>query len=698
METPRLLPCVIAAASVVACGDGPERFDTAFSSAIPTDATRVWVGPEYYANRLQDWRVEGGRIEAVEGRASKPMRTLHLLTRSLAETPGSAHLEVRTGAIEPGPRHRDTWSGFLIGVGGEDVDYRISALSHHWPSEDGGLIVAFDGTGSIVVRDNSVNQGFRGPGQSIPLEAWPLLEPDSFVATDRTSADLTLFLDIQSDGDSYRLTVTARDTDTDDEVGRAEYSGIPAHQVSGSVALVSHRSPRLAGTERRPGYWFRDWTMAGSKVERHDERSFGPIMGVLYTLSRGTLEMTAQLGPIGPDDPRTVALEVFRDGVWTQAATADVQDLSYTAHLRVGDWDSDRDTPYRVRYDLLVEDGETENSFFDGTIRREPLDKDEFVLAGFTGQHISGGDGSWNSGHFWYPHNDLTAAVAEHDPDMLFFSGDQVYESGLAGVVRERGREAYLDYLYHWFRFVWAFRDLTRDRPAVTIPDDHDIYQGNVWGNGGVRAEGEFSPDHDRGGYRMGPEWVNAVHRTQVAHLPDSDDSEPLANGITVYHTRMEYAGVSFAILADRMFKSPPAVVVKEARVVNGWAQNPDFDAAVSADVPGAVLLGERQLRLLDEWAADWSGGTWMKVLLSQTPFVDVATIPGEALSGAVIPGLRVPEPGEYVEGDKKASDMDSNAWPQTGRNKAVRALRRGFAYHLAGDQHLSFFVHYGAD
>jgi len=87
-----------------------------------------------------------------------------------------------------------------------------------------------------------------------------------------------------------------------------------------------------------------------------------------------------------------------------------------------------------------------------------------------------------------------------------------------------------------------------------------------------------------------------------------------------------------------------------------------------------------------------------MKVLLSQTIFANVATIPAEAMTGSVIPGLPIPQPGEWVDGDKQAADMDSNGWPSGGRDRALRAIRRGFTVHLAGDQHLASTVRYGIE
>ena len=133
-----------------ASGDGDE-----FIMRLP-EVERVWIGPDYYGNRLQDWRLANARVEVVTGASTHSMRTLQLLTYALSEGPGTLELSVRTGPIElGGSPHENTWTGFLIGAGGDHVDYRISAMVHDWPAPDGGLIVAVDGTGKVVVRDNS---------------------------------------------------------------------------------------------------------------------------------------------------------------------------------------------------------------------------------------------------------------------------------------------------------------------------------------------------------------------------------------------------------------------------------------------------------------------------------------------------------------------------------------------------------------
>ena len=51
---------------------------------------------------------------------------------------------------------------------------------------------------------------------------------------------------------------------------------------------------------------------------------------------------------------------------------------------------------------------------------------------------------------------------------MLFFAGDQTYH--------------HTQHTAGWIEFGLQFRDLMKDRPTVTIPDDHDVGQANLWG------------------------------------------------------------------------------------------------------------------------------------------------------------------------------------------------------------------------
>jgi alkaline phosphatase D len=662
-------------------------------SEVPlSDATeRVWLGPDFYANRLQDWRLEDSRIVSVEGRARKPMRTVHLLSRTLDDGDGEFVVSaiVENAGVSGSP---DNWGGFLLGAGSGEIDFRISVLTHHWPAPGGGVIAAVDGRGRLILRDNSRAEGLTGARSDYTSADWPVLGIADSVSgpiPDRARLEVS---GIPS-GDGYDVVVRLLHPETGEELAGGLIAGVDPEFMSGTVALASHGSP--LGDDR--GYAFSDWRLSGSKVVRTPERVFGPVLGLMYTQSRGTLKLTAQFGPLGPADSHSARLEQRSGSRWTPIAEASIAEDAYTATFRVEGWDPTSERDVRVVYDLRVGEELTETRTYEGHVRAEPRGR-PFLLGGLNCHHISGGDGSWTHNHFWYPHAELSALVKQRDPDMLFFAGDQIYESGLEGIVRTPTDTAILDYLNHWNRFVWAFGDLTRNRPTVATPDDHDVYHGNVWGAGGKAATGPFSPASDNGGYIMAPEFVNVVHRTQTSHLPDPVDPTPILQDISVYYTDMQYGGISFAILADRMWKSAPRVVLPDANIWNGWSRDLSYDAAVSSDVAGAELLGPRQEAFLDTWADDWSGGTWMKVVLSQTPFANVASIPKDALNGSVIPGLPNPAPGEYLEGYKKAMDHDSGGWPQTPRDRAIRSMRRAFSVHIAGDQHLGTVLQYGVD
>ncbi len=644
----RLLVVMVVLAAAVARADE-------FASNWATTADRVWAGPAYWANRLQDWQVSGGRLECVQRQARYPMRTVHLLTHQLNDSTGHFAVSVRAGLIDDETVGEETAFGLLLGAGGGELDYRSAALIHHSSGMGAGLFVGMDGLGRAFIRDNespTTDRGVQVGGATVGLAPKEVLK-DVAIRILGSAAEMA--------PDSYILRVSVHDPETDRLFSVASRT-IATKRVVGNIALVSH-----PGTAPRTGrFWFRDWQASGDKVTAHPEQTAGPILGTQYTLSRNVLKLTAQMMPLGASESHHVELQTQRDGEWKPTASTEIIVPGWTATFRVADWDSTQDTPYRVVYG---------NSEWSGTIRRDPIDKTEIVVAGFTGNHnnrhgLERRPFNWKTG-MWFPHHDVTAHVAKHKPDVLFFSGDQVYEGD--SPTHPDLTNLQLDYMYKWYLFSWAFRDLTKDTPTVTMPDDHDVYQGNLWGEGGRATDKD-----DKGGYVHPAEFVKMLERTQTSHLPDAYDDEPLAQGIRSYYTDMVYGRISFAILEDRKFKSGCNGRVPDSGSSRAdHITDPDFDV-LQADVPGLQLLGERQEQFLETWGQDWQGAD-MKVALSQSVFANLATHHGGALG--------------YLR-----ADLDSNGWPQSARHRAVDLLRRCYAFHIGGDQHLATIVHHGID
>jgi hypothetical protein len=367
----------------------------------------------------------------------------------------------------------------------------------------------------------------------------------------------------------------------------------------------------------------------------------GEVMAfALYTHDAGVLKLSAQLYPLRPGEPREVRLEFQRDGEWAQVATAPILYPGWSAHFRIERWDADRDVPYRVRHG--------EAASFEGLIRRDPREKDVVVVATM----------SCNSSRTTGLRPEIIESLKRHNPDLLFFAGDQTYR--------------HTEHTAGWIEFGLQFRELLRDRPTIMIPDDHDVGHPNLWGEGGKRA---LRRDGADGGYIYPPQYVNMVERQQSWHLPDPADPAPVARGIGVYFTRLRMGGIDFAILEDRKFKSGPQGKVPQRGPRPDHITDNTYDPT-TVDLRGLELLGQRQLRFLKEWSEDWTGAQ-MKAVLSQT-----------TLCGAV-----------HLHGtpaNRLLADLDCNGWPQSGRNRALEAIRRAWAVHLCGDQHLAVVVKHG--
>ncbi len=613
---------------------------------LAADVTRTWIGPEYWANRLQDWRLDRGRMECLTGASGDEGRTVAALTLEMARSAGAAHLSVRTGTLADAGG--GGFSGFLIGAGAGNLDYRAAALVQEASGIGGGMFCVFESDGKIRFREHTSEQK--------PLEYAGLAADEETAARPRVvGEDVELRLDVTPSGaGKCELRLTAWDPANGAFLAGALRRGVAEADILGGVSLVSSPSPGVAGAR----YWFRDLRYGGTRIAVHPERAFGPILGTLYSLNRAVLKLSVQLAPVAETAPQTVKLQYRpKRGAWKNAPDA-VLGPGFTALFRVADWDFTRDWEYRVQYAGAV---------WGGSIPKDPAASDSLSIALFscvicTTRSLEGavfkpeipGEeflGRYTHKAIYFPHDVLVRNSSIHKSDLLVFCGDQLYET--SPTRKEWDASPTLDYLYKWFLWVWSFREMSRNTPTIVMVDDHDVFHGNIWGAGGRHAPDD---DQDQGGYRCSPEWVNMVQRTQCLHNPDSFDPAPVEQNISVYYGAFKFGGVSFAILEDRKFKSAPP---REGR-------KPD---------PNPILLGARQEKFLAEWAKDWDGAS-AKIVLTQTAFCCVQTSPD----------------------GRPLADADSNGNPKPGRDAAIRLWRDAGALVLSGDQHLASVVRHGIE
>lgn len=371
------------------------------------------------------------------------------------------------------------------------------------------------------------------------------------------------------------------------------------------------------------------------KVPRDEVVAFG-----IYTVHNGILKLTAQLYPLYPKETREVRLEIEKDGTWTEVGRKEVNDLGWSTTFRVENWNDLADTKYRLLHG--------DKASFEGLIRKNPGEKDEITIAAL----------SCNSNKDRGLRPEISRNINHQDSDLVFFAGDQSYD--------------HTEHTAAWLKFGLAFKETFRNRPCITIPDDHDIGQGNLWGENGKISKSEAGDD---GGYFYHHEYVKMVERQQTGHLPDPYDPTPVQQGIGVYYTNLLLGGIDFAILEDRKFKTGPLGRHPMTGPRPDHILDPKYDPKV-IDTPGLQLLGKRQEKFLADWAKQRDGVS-MKAVLSQTGFCGGAHLHGR-------PDNRL------------HADLDSNGWPQTGRNKALELINDAKAVHIAGDQHLTTVIRHG--
>lgn len=93
----------------------------------------------------------------------------------------------------------------------------------------------------------------------------------------------------------------------------------------------------------------------------------------IYTTQNKVMKMTAQLFPLYPNETREVRLGLKKNEKWEEVAKEKVNDIGWSALFRMEKWDETKDVAYRLRHG--------QRAVFEGIIRKQPVNKDEIVVA-----------------------------------------------------------------------------------------------------------------------------------------------------------------------------------------------------------------------------------------------------------------------------------------------------------------------------
>ncbi|MFI4874121.1 MAG: twin-arginine translocation pathway signal, partial [Blastopirellula sp. JB062] len=98
--------------------------DASSVSRLENRHDRIWLGGEYWANPMEDWRIVDG---AAECQSTGGNRNVHSLTHQLTNPQGALQMSVRLRQVAV--NKADGGAGFRIGIQSDVQDHRSNCFA-----------------------------------------------------------------------------------------------------------------------------------------------------------------------------------------------------------------------------------------------------------------------------------------------------------------------------------------------------------------------------------------------------------------------------------------------------------------------------------------------------------------------------------------------------------------------------------------
>lgn len=628
---------------------------------------QTWLGYSFWCNSYLDWKVEDHRLVGYP--YYKNQRTAHISSYSIDSLTNWLDVKAKIGFFD---EKLQGVAGFLIGAGDQSLNHNSILMMHNNTPNTFGLKYLVSTKGELLLLEHSSDSIIYRTQLGDSLKPY-LFSPngvDLSISFKTENNQLTTYLKVKG-------TSTIQFSDT---------IYLPKSYLSSGTIAITYDSQRAFSKFM----WMDNLKLHSNHLNYSGKKQTNLILSSFYTTQDDSLFITFQLQPfsIQSSDQFVFSITDRKEEI-TEYSNYQYDTLTYQIRYRISIKDIGKNCTYGLRYrgkQVLHSD------FYNGKIKQARKRKNKLKIMalncnGFPFMH----EGPFDYTHLWYPYEQIQKGFNLHQPELLVFLGDQFYESRPSMPITKEPF-CYLDYLYKWNLYCLQFRDLTANTPTIILTDDHDVFQGNLWGKGGIPAKDSSTTrlqsyyennydtwQQDNGGYFMPSQFLKMAITSQTSHLPHPYKKDTLLP--LNYYTSLTYGKFDFALMEDKKFKSAPSEI--NHPVFNGKPLS-DSLTIEQLDSSAFQLLGNDQLQFLNEFLS--RKNKTLKIILTQSAYAALTTIDSSSHPLHDLPA--------NIHGHHKLNrDMDANGWPRNGRNKAMNVIGNHPVLVLAGDQHMGSVV-----
>lgn len=634
----------------------PNKNQAKFESNWHVQNNRQWIGPEYFAENINNWEINKGKLTCLN--KENALAELHILPVLFKNDSGnvSIRMKVNVTATQASP--------------GSQLYAGIKIWNQPTGQKTSGFIFGINNKKQLFIANNEPSQ----------LLAHATLKnlPDTGLLTLKINIDAsnTVQLQYHQTSVSYNLPESA-----------GKYCSIIC------VSNNNHTPVSFSGL-----------LINGSKTQIDNSRNFGPIISTLNGVNINKRKMAVHFAPVSPQDPDTFIIE-FKEPdsiVWRTQKQVKIDKNKWYNIISLDFLNPGKQYQYRIIYQLPYKKDIQKKYFYQGLLPSALNNTDTVQFITLAGNAYPETTSELISGN--QLNNKFNKALNNLKPAAILFTGN------FTGEYHINGHKNYTvnDFRNSWLKFCYNYQLALKNNFSILIPGTKEYLQKKIWGEGRIQentypTDSVFPEQYEnksyqwhqqQGGFMASATYINYMENMYTAHLPYTPETDSNLAGIQSISGAVTISGIDFALLESFKFKTAPANTINKVEIYNGipWKRWTPTSLLNNTE---AQIIGSHQLTYTNKWAEHW-GNCYFKVAIMHAPFYQLATYPDSLYYFTEYPYTSTINIPPQESTDILLKDLSSNGWPGHARDNIVQTLSKANIFSISGNSNIGSVVKYG--